>query len=212
MRLLSREELRGMKITAADDGPEIGASATSASVLASGTRTTVNGRSWVIADRSGRATLSRKHPLTIEGEDIGMFELMLACGDSAKDYAVTYTEQRRADGAGRKPQALTDVEISVAGKTVQLKVVSSQPTTRAQEMESVATGSISADLIKSFADVRSRSLSVETTSEDTETAIRIGNAGVARTFSQFAAACAAQAPVRSAGRDGLRREAEAQPR
>ena len=214
MRLLSREELRGMKIvTAADAGSEVGASAaTSATVLASGARAAVNGRSWVMADRSGRTTLSRKHPLTIEGEDIGMFELMLACGDTGKDYIVTYTEQRRANGAGRKAEALTDVEISVSGKTVQLQIVSSQPTTRAQEMESVATGSISADLIKSFADVRSRSLSVETSSEDTETAIRIGNAGVARTFSQFAAACAAQAPVRSAGRDGLRREAEAQPR
>ena len=209
MRLLSREELRGMKIITGGDVQEVNSGTAAASQpLANGSRTTIQERSWVMLENGGRVLLTRKHPLTVEGEEIGTFDLTIACGESGKDLTITYFEQRRV--SGRRPDILTDVEISFAGKSVPLKVLSSQPGGRSLEFDSVARGRIPADLFKAFADPRSRSLLVETTSEDRATAIRIGNAGVARSFPQLATNCSA--PVRSTARTELRREAEVLPR
>ena len=208
MRLLSREELRGMKIVTADDGRDSGAVATTSSVtLPTGARATINERSWVIGERAGNPMLARKHPLTVEGDDIGAFELILACGEQG-NFTVTYVEQRRTSEPGSAPDKLSEVQISLAGKLVPLKVVSSQRTTRPHEVESVATGTVPSDLSKGFADARSRSLLIETTSEDLVTAIRLGNAGVSRNLPRLAASCGSPNVVRGA----LRREAEAQPR
>jgi hypothetical protein len=211
MRLLSREELRGMKIVTGGNTPEVNSGAAPASLpMANGSRATVQERSWVMLENAGRIQLTRKHPLTVEGEEIGTFDLTFACGEAGKDLTVTYVEQRR--GAGRKANVLTDVEISIAGKSVPLKIVSSQPGPRSLEFDSVARGRVPVDLVKAFADPRSRSLLIETASEDRATAIRIGNAGIARSFQQLATACGAPPAVRSTQRTDLRREAEAQPR
>jgi hypothetical protein len=213
MRLLSREELRGMKIiTAASDAPEVNSGTATASLpLANGNRAAVlQERSWVMSENAGRIMLTRRHPLTVEGEEIGSFDLTFACGEPGKDLAVTYVEQRR--GFGRKPGGLTEVEISLSGKSVPLKVVSSQPGAGSLEFNSTARGRVPADLFKTFADPRSRSILVETASVDQATAIRIGNAGMARGFQQLAAHCGMQPAIRSTARTELRREAEAQPR
>ncbi len=210
MRLLSREELRDMKIITASTTPEVNSGAALASLpMSNGIRATIQERSWVTLENAGRLQITRKHPLTVEGEEIGSFDLTFSCGDPGKDMAVTYFEQRRG---GRKADILTEVDLSIAGKSVPLKVVSSQPGARTQEFDSVARGRVPVDLFKSFADPRSRSLLIETSSEDRQTAIRIGNAGVARSFAQLATNCSAQPPVRSTQRTELRREAEAQPR
>ena len=47
------------------------------------------------------------------------------------------------------------------------------------------------EMLKAFADPGSRSLMVETASDDAVTAIRIGNAGIARVLPTLAASCAA---------------------
>jgi hypothetical protein len=213
MRLLSRDELRNMKIVTAGGAREIssGAAATVTPPLSNGSRAMVQERSWVALETSGRVQLTRKHPLTVEGEEIGTFDLTFACGEPGRDLTVTYYEQRRA--SGRNPDTLTDVEISLAGKSIPLKIVSSQPGSRPAEFASVARGRMPSDLLKMFAEPRSRSLLIETTSEDRATAIRIGNAGVARSFQQLASACGAQQPaVARSARTELRREAEVLPR
>jgi hypothetical protein len=206
MRLLSRDELRGMKVITADDATEASASPSrpAALSLANGARTSVNGRSWVMVTGSERPTLARKHPLTIEGEDIGTFELRLACGDTSKDYAVTYIENRRGREGRRAPKGLTEVELALAGKSVALKVVSSRPGGSPHEIESVASGNLAAELVKSFADPTARSLTVETSSDEASTAIRVGNAGVARGLQQLAASCSQRGRVRSTARSEFR--------
>jgi hypothetical protein len=213
MRLLSREELRGMKIiTAMGDAPEVNSgTATASPPLANGNRAAVlQERSWLMSENAGRFLLTRRHPLTVEGEEIGSFDLTFACGEPGKDLAVTYFEQRRS--SGRKSGGLTEVEISLSGKSVPLKVVSSQPGAGSLEFNSTARGRVPADLFKTFADPRSRSILVETASQDQATAIRIGNAGMARGFQQLAAHCGMQPAIRSTARTELRREAEALPR
>ena len=68
--------------------------------------------------------LGRRHPLTIEGDEIGSFDLVLSC--SANDgYLVTYSEERRAD-IGGNVRPLTDVTIRIGGQTTPLKIVSSE--------------------------------------------------------------------------------------
>jgi hypothetical protein len=211
MRLLSREELRGMKIITGSNAPEVNSGAATASPpMSNGARTTIQERSWVTLENAGRMQITRKHPLTVEGEEIGTFDLIFACGEAGKDLIVTYFEQRR-DGS-RKGDLLTNVELSIAGKSVPLKVVTSQPDNRTMEFESVAKGRVAVDLFKNFADPRSRSLLIETSSQDRQTAIRVGNAGVARSFTQLATNCSGQPPIRSTQRTELRREAEAQQR
>jgi hypothetical protein len=206
MRLLSRDELRGMKVITADEATEASSSAAkSASLaLANGTRVPINGRSWVVVNSADRPMLARKHPLTIEGEDLGTFELRFACGDTPKDYAVTYVEHRRNREGKPAPKTLTEVEIAVAGRSVALRVTSSRPGGSPNEIESVAAGSVAADLVKSFAEPAARSLTVETSSDEASTAIRVGNAGVSRGLQQLAATCASRVRTRSTARTELR--------
>jgi hypothetical protein len=211
MRLLTREELRGMKIVTGGSAPEVNSGAATVSLpMSNGIRALVQERSWAMLENAGRMQITRKHPLTVEGEEIGSFDLTFSCGESGKDLAVTYFEQRR--GGSRQADILTEVELSIAGKSVPLKVVSSQPGARTLEFDSIARGRVPVDLFKTFADPRSRSLLIETSSQDRQTAIRIGNAGVARSFTQLATNCSAQPPIRSTQRTDLRREAEVQPR
>jgi hypothetical protein len=94
-----------------------------------------------------------------------------------------------------------------------LKVVSSD--VKASERASIANGRIPADLFKIFADTRHRSLMIETNNDDTSTAIRIGNSGVSRNFTQLAASCGGSNTVVKTDtprNEPLRREAVAQPR
>jgi hypothetical protein len=205
MRLLSRDELRGMKVITGDDATEASASPSRSAPLslASGARVSVNGRSWALTG-SDRPVLARRHPLTVEGEDIGTFELSFACGDTPKDYAVTYVEHRRGRDGKRAPRGLTEVELAVAGKSVPLKVVSSRPGASPHEIESIASGSLAAELVKSFADPAARSLTVETSSDEASTAIRVGNAGVSRGLQQLVASCTHRGRTRSTARTELR--------
>jgi hypothetical protein len=196
MRALTREELRGMKILTAGEATEASAGPAAMPALASGARSAGNGRTWTMVADGGRPVISRSHPLTVEGEEIGTFELAFACGD-AGDVAVTYLERRNAPDGVRAPRPLTEVEISLAGRAVPLTLSASRTSGRALELESVANGRLPAELFKTFADSRGRSLTVETVSEDLSTTIRVGNAGMERSLPQFLAACAGQPRSRS---------------
>ena len=219
MRVLSREELRGMNIVTPGEAAEM-ASAIAASTpvaMASGSRSGLSERTWMTVENAGRVTLTRKHPLTVEGDEIGAFELSFGCGEAGKDFTVSYTEQRRGTEGDirRAPEASTDVEISLLGKSVSLKILSSERAAKAQELASVASGRISADLLSAFADAKHRSMMIETTNEDTATAVRIGNSGVARSFMQLASSCGGSSTVAKTAaprNEPLLREAVAQPR
>jgi len=204
MRMLSRDELRTMKVeTAGSDAPEINSgTATNSAALANGARAPVNAHGWAVVALDGRPALGRSHPLTVEGDDVGAFELNFACGEQGRDYIVTYVEQRRGNEAGRVPAALSEVEISLAGKPTQLKVVASRPRDKSTDLVSIASGRISAEALKAFADTGNRSLMVETASDDAVTAIRIGNAGIGRILPTLVASCAGapQPTIRNSAR------------
>ena len=93
--MLSRDELRTMKVRrrAMRLRSNSGA-ATNSAALANGARAAVNGHGWAMLAVDGRPALGRSHPLTVEGDDVGTFDLNFACGEPGRDYIVTYIEQR----------------------------------------------------------------------------------------------------------------------
>jgi hypothetical protein len=206
MRPLSRDELRGMRVVTADAASakaSLGASPNSAA-LTNGARAPVNGRGWAMLADAERPTIGRSHPLTIEGEDIGTFELHFACGEQGRDVIVTYIEQRRGVGAGHMPAAVVEVEIALSARSVPLMVVSSRANGKPFEIGSIATGRLSVELLRAFADTGGGSLTVETTSAHAVTAIRVGNAGLARLLAQLIASCAGSPRSPNTARSELR--------
>lgn len=200
MRQLSRDELRSMKMTTTSgDSAETSSGPTTNSVaLSSGARAAVNSRAWAMLAGDSRPALGRSHPLTVEGEDIGTFDLSFACSEQGRDLMVTYTEQRRVS-VGKTPAALTEVDLSIAGRSIPLKIVSSHAADKVQGgggaagLATLATGRVPLDVLQSFADRNGRSLTVETVSDDASTVIRVGNAGISRALPSLSAGCAAVA-------------------
>jgi hypothetical protein len=127
---------------------------------------------WSMVDRAGASVLARRHPLTVEGDEIGGFDLMVACG-GGEDYLVTYTEDRQS-GPGIAP--LTGVAVRIGGQSAPLKVVSSK-VQQSGLLATVAAGSVPASLIKAFTAPGNHSMIVDTDAPGLQTSIRVGNAG-----------------------------------
>ena len=204
MRALTRDELRRMRL----DNVELADSVPSAPLpgSASPTGTTARKislateRGWAIAERAGAVTLARRHPLTVEGEEIGSFELTIACGAKPAEYAVAYSETRNVPIGGTAPDALKTVDIRIGQKTASLAIASSGLNDERAARVSSAGGAMPASSIKALAENGNRSLTVTTASADNAaTTIRIGNTGIAANIAQLAASCAAAAPTTHAG-------------
>jgi hypothetical protein len=195
LRPLTAEELIRAKLDTGENlfepAPAEPPAASSASTTATPTLGSLAQRGWSMVDRLGRPMLVRRHPLTSEGEEIGSFDLIFGCGGQPNTYTATYSENRKRPGARRSHVALKDVSISVGREQAALRIVSSEPTNKPPELISAARGVVTASLMKGFADGGTRSLTIETaTTNNQETAIRVGNTGLARHFAKFAAACA----------------------
>jgi len=193
LRPLSPEELIRVKLQTGDGlfepAPEA-APASSASTTSNTPVAVITDRGWSILEKSGRPMLARRHPLTIEGEEIGTFDLIFSCGGNGS-YTANYTETRRRPGSKRTPVSLKDVSIAVGRDSAVLRVVASESTAKPPELISSARGVVSANLMKNLAEWGSRALMIETaTSNNQETAIRVGNTGLAQLFPKFASACA----------------------
>jgi hypothetical protein len=208
MRLLSRDELRRTRLDTSQDrvspAPALpvssgvnapaasGVNAPAAPIsLSDGARSEINPRGWVMTERAGASALVRRHPLTVEGDKIGAFEVALVCGPRAGTYTVTYAETRLSPD-DRDASAVKQVDMWIEGKTEPLDVVSSRLNVAPRQLETLASGAVSADLVQSFADSGSGSLTLRTANGVAPgTLIRIGNTGFAQAYPQLAAACAA---------------------
>ena len=150
--------------------------------------TEISERRWAMIDRAGVAALARRQPLTVEGEDIGSFDLMLACG-SGDSYDVSYVERRHDSGRIRVPAELGAVTMTVGRMSAPLKVVSSERRAQPDELVTYAAGAVPAALIGAFAAVGSHSMLIETKSAGMVTGIRFGNTGAQQNLPQLAASC-----------------------
>lgn len=197
MKALSRAELRRMLLDNAESTETPAtppmvintAPATTGSVRRMSTRP---GRAagWAVAERGGQQVLTRGHPLTVEGDDIGRFDVSIACGDKPNEYLVTYSETRRAR-AGVAPAPLKEVQVRLGYKTVTLALKSSELTANAAERVSLASGVLTAAMVTNFAGSGARSLTVDALTADGVSAnIRVGNTGAAQQLPQLSTSCA----------------------
>jgi hypothetical protein len=210
LRPLTRDELRRMRVHNADAaaGPAAAAAAAvpqgSAPVqrVAPGTVMSASSaldapRGWTLTRDGGRSAVTRRHPLTVEGKEIGSFEVSFTCSEGTDGYQVIYSEKRLAAepagaaGTGGAADRLNGVRMMIQREPVLLKVESSG-SAESSELVSSARGLMPAPLAGALAQPAGAgaSLLVETiTAGKQRTAIRMGPAGLAEGFGDLAASC-----------------------
>ena len=151
--------------------------------------TAISEQRWAVIDNKGAAALARRHPLTIAGEDIGRFDLMVACGAAPGSYDVTYLERRQAGRHAPLPGQLGAIKLAAGDSTASLKVVSSQRSSDPDELVTFAAAAVPASLIGAFAAPGNHSMMVTTSSDETRTAIRLGNTGAQQNLPRLVANC-----------------------
>jgi hypothetical protein len=142
-----------------------------------------------LIDRSGIATLARRHPLTVEGEEIGSFDLVVACVVGGDGYEVSYIERRHSAEQTPLPDTLGTISLRVGSNSATLKIVSSERRNAPDELVTYASGRVPAELIGAFAAVGSHSILIKTESARQATGIRLGNTGAAQNLPRLAAGC-----------------------
>lgn len=194
MHMLTRAELQSMHVETepepASAKPEVVAAVPSESRPAtSGLRRDPEvARGWAIVEQAGHPALTRRHPLTVEGVEIGSFDLTLACGDTPDAFAISYNERRQAQGGVMTP--LKTVALELGRSMEELKVVSSQFGPRSPQLDSVARGSIPSKQIQWLAGLSSRAIMVSTANaHDARTSIRVGNSGLGTAFAKLKESC-----------------------
>jgi hypothetical protein len=194
MRRLQPAELRSMGLdTAGVMQSTVSPNVATATVSPPIPRVPPSERGWVISEKAGQSALRRRHPLTIEGDEIGSFDIILACTNNTENYDVTYVERRRSDDARKPADPLKQVAISVGRRSVPLKIVTSE-VKLSSELNSLARGLAPASLIDTLR-LGNRSLTVTTLSTgDLATNIRVGNSGVTQHLPKVAASCDQSSP------------------
>jgi hypothetical protein len=205
MRLLSREELQRMKVHTVDDPfaktPTLLATA---AVAARKTDPVVTSLGWAFVERDGQHVLVRRHPLTIEGLEIGHFELAFSCSEKPDSYQVTYREKRiMANSPAGAADRLETVGISVrqsnSPQRSMLIVDESNPANGVAELLSRARGTVPASFLEmvvmtpsgdAVASSSQQGLVVTTTTvEKVRTVIRLGQTGLMEGLRQLAKSC-----------------------
>ncbi|RAI42019.1 hypothetical protein [Rhodoplanes roseus] len=205
MRMLTRDELRrtGLDREAA---PVAGlqTSAAVTPVAAAIERNAAQGeRGWAAVEGGSGLMLVRRHPLTVEGERIGSFDLSFGCGDAPGTYALTYVERRQETGRATEPAALDQVRLWIEQTDLKFQILSSRSDGR--QVESIAVATVPAPLVRAYAAMATRSISVQTAAGgEPATSIRIGNAGIGKALGQLETAC-----DRSRGKPGAHARLEA---
>ncbi|HZL40388.1 MAG TPA: hypothetical protein VFC45_08915 [Pseudolabrys sp.] len=199
LHVMTRDEIRRTRLSTGDTlaPPQPATVAASPpAVQASPTQPMTDGarampiseRRWAMVEHSGVETLARRHPLTVEGELIGSFDLAMSCGSGRDSFDLRYVEHRRAGDHTTLPDKLKDVSLRVGRGVATLKLASSDLRDDS-ELVSYAAGSVPAALIRDFAGAGNHSMTIETTAKDTVTTIRIGNTGAQKNLPRLLESC-----------------------
>jgi len=198
MHSMSRDELQRTRLATEDaDLPAVATVAASSPttpqvvmphITDSARATEISDRRWVMIAKAGVDSLARRHPLTIEGEDIGSFDLLVSCGGT-DSFDVSYVERRRNGDRAVLAGKINGVTLRVGAKETTLKVASSDRRHDPEELVTYATGPVPAALINNFAAVGTHSVTIETRSDKQVTVIRLGNTGAPQNLPRLAAAC-----------------------
>ena len=199
MHALTRDELRLTKLTTEDVDVPVAAATVAASPVSvpqpapratNGLQATpISEQRWSLVDRSGVATLARRHPLTVEGEEIGSFDLVVACSPGADTYDVSYIERRNRGEQTPLPAAIDSVSLRVGSNSAMLKVVSTERRSEPDELFTYATARVPSTLIGAFAAMGSHSMVIKTQSAQLVTGIRLGNTGASQNLPRLSTGC-----------------------
>jgi len=143
--------------------------------------------SWEIVEKAGVKLLTRQYPLTLQGDDIGHFEISFACGGK-ESHKAAYSETRRvADNAAVR---LKGVGLAVGKVSAPLTVGSSLRNLKDATIESVAGGSVPVAFAAELMRDGGQPLSVATVdSRGVKTSVVIGKSGLSASLDQFMAKC-----------------------
>jgi hypothetical protein len=199
MHALTRDELRLTKLTTEDVDAPVAAATVAASPVSvpqpapratNGLQATpISEQRWSLVDRSGVATLARRHPLTVEGEEIGSFDLVVACSPGADTYDVSYIERRHRGEQTPLPAAVDSISLRVGSNSAMLKVVSTERRSEPDELFTYATARVPSTLIGAFAAMGSHSMVIKTQSAQFVTGIRLGNTGASQNLPRLSTGC-----------------------
>ncbi|HEY0302231.1 MAG TPA: hypothetical protein VGC36_12880, partial [Rhizomicrobium sp.] len=186
LHTMTRDELRRTRLTTDDAAPPPAATmaatppvqAAPAAPMTSCLRATpISEQRWAMVDRGGSASLARRHPFTVEGEPIGSFDLVVACGADADSFELSYIERRTLSEDARLSAKPDSVSIRTGGSRARLAVTASQRHDGPGELVSSAAGAVPAALVRDFAGAGSHSMVIETSRKGLVTVIRIGSTG-----------------------------------
>ena len=213
LHAMTRDEIRRTKLVTDDVVAQPAAIAASpppvaprAAPVTNGARAMpISGQRWAMIDRGGIASLARQHPLTVEGDKIGSFDLVVACGADTDSFELSYIERRNGGDGIALPAKLDSVTLRTNGARARLAVAASERHNGPDELVSHAAGTVPASLIRDFASPGSHSMVIETTSRGMVTIIRIGNTGAQQSLPRLVSGCnkpmgaRAELPVRKTG-------------
>jgi hypothetical protein len=211
MRALTRAEIRRTKL---DSDVEIPASPAVVKTAAGPTLpdderqlVPVNGRGWITAVRGGQPVLTRSHPLTLEGERIGSFSLVVSCGAAPDTYTLTYREQRSGPADRGLPRSISQVALVLDEHLQPLKITSSERRLHGGEIDSVATTVLPTRLVRALSSDNPASMTLETDSVgNPRTTVRVGNVGFGRGFREVERSC--KEPQQRGARGEVRAQAQ----
>jgi hypothetical protein len=192
MRVLSRDELRRTGLDLGDQVTEkpLVTKTAAGPALAQDLRSAAGERGWMLETRSGRAVLSRSHPLTVEGERIGNFDLAFTCAEVSGTYNLTYKEVRYGPADRDLPRSIARVELMIEDQLQELKIGASERRLQRGDLESVATAVVPARMIHAFAGEGPASMVLATESAgNPQTTIRVGNVGFSGHFPKLESGC-----------------------
>lgn len=190
LRPLTRDELRRLRAHNADD--VFGALPYSGSIPGTPPPTapvaTPAAPGWALINKEGQHALVRRHPLTIEGEQIGVFEISFRCGETPGEYRVEYVEKRIAQTS--QDIRLDGVGIGVEKERSLLKVRSSKLGEPPTQVDSVARGIVSTKFIEVMGSSSNAPLVVATsTTNKSRTTTLIGHSGLPQNLQKMTASC-----------------------
>jgi hypothetical protein len=195
LRPLTPDDLRRLRVHNADEifgklafsGTLAGTPTSAAPAGGLATRAALG---WMLVERSDQRALVRRHPLTIDGEQIGSFEILFRCAETPGVYLAEYVEKRRVQGSQAQDDRLDAVGISTEKERAILKVESSKAGEPATELVSVARGIVSAKFINALGSGSNQPLVIATSAAGkTRTTIRVGRTGLPENLPKMTAGC-----------------------
>jgi hypothetical protein len=140
---------------------------------------------WTLVGTGAERGVVRRHPLTLEGDEIGSLLITIACGDNPTDLRLRYWETRRLASAD---DIITRAVMGIGRERVPLTIESSRAV--AGRLESIANATVQTGVVAKLLANNQGSVAVATlTKSKVQTMIRLGTTGLGQVLPQLAKEC-----------------------